>query len=265
MIWQIPNKTYRVYDRNPLDTVIAQVRYEPILRIGAGDGVPSFQDAVRKSFPAFSQKQIQSLEVTLPNQVQVQQDQVFQFTRKEDACKVELVKDNVSISTRKHASREQLVKDVQTVTSALHNTYAPIVTSRTGVRYVNIVDREIISRDLGRDVSWDRLVADEYLRIPAEVADLKSTLFMNEITSPLESGSLTLRYGFPLPKDGQSEPQFRFDIDRYLDGEVDISEIPEIMRQFTDDIYGLFHTFPGIELVEWMSNARTDSASDEVH
>ncbi len=265
MIWKIPKREYRVYDRNPLDTVIAQVRYEPILRIGAGDGIPKFQDAVRASFPAFAQKQIQALEVSLPNQVQVQQDQVFQFMRKDDICKVELVKDNVSITTRDHASRQQLVDDIETVTKALKETYAPIVTTRLGVRYVNIVDRKQISGDLGRDVSWQQLVTDEYLRIPADVADLDSTLFMNEITSPLDSGALTLRYGFPLPSDPQNEPQFRFDIDRYIEGQVDISDAPEIMRQFTDDIFGLFHTFPGIELVEWMSNSGTDATSDEVH
>ena len=120
-------------------------------------------------------------------------------------------------------------------------------------------------QELGKETTWPRLVADEYLRIPAEVADLESTLFMNEITSPLESGSLTLRYGFPLPKDGQSEPQFRFDIDRYFEGQVDFAAVPKIMRQFTDDIYHLFHTFPGIDLVEWMSKSGGGSASDEVH
>lgn len=265
MIWKIPKQKYRVYDRNPLDTVIVQVRFEPILRISAGDEIPTFQEAVRSSFPAFAQKQIQSLEVSLPNQVQVQQDQVFQFVRKSDSCKVELLKDNISISARNHASREQLVKDVNTVTKALSDTYPPIVTTRLGVRYVNIVDKAVISAELGREVSWPQLVKDEYLRIPAGVADLESTLFMNEITSTLDLGSLTLRYGFPLPKDPVLDPSFRFDIDRYIDGQIEVSDIPKVMHQFTDDIYGLFHTFPGIELVEWMSNSDAESSSSEVN
>ena len=56
-----------------------------------------------------------------------------------------------------------------------------------------------------------------------------------------------------------------FDLDRYIDGHVDTDKLHDIMTQFTDDIFSLFNTLPGIDLTEWMSKDISAAKSEGVH
>lgn len=264
MIWQLNKKERRVFDRNPLSSVVAQLRFRPILRIGEGKGVAEFQELVRQSFPGYVENEIRNLTIDLESKVSTKREKVFQFIRPEDECKVQLSSDNVLIETTKHRSRDELIHDMKIVINALTDVFSPINTQRLGVRYVNVIRKNAISQDLGRPTTWANLVSDEYLRMPAEIADLDKTSFANQVSSPMAFGAMTLRYGLVRPN--FSEPAtFNFDLDRYVDESIDIAKIPGIMTQFTDDIFSLFNTLPGIDLIEWMSNKGKATQSEEVH
>ena len=58
-----------IYKKNPLDRVICQLRFPPILRIDAEPPV-KFQDRVRKEFPYYSEKN--ELTMGIPSRVREQ-------------------------------------------------------------------------------------------------------------------------------------------------------------------------------------------------
>jgi uncharacterized protein (TIGR04255 family) len=264
MIWQIDKKKRQVFDRNPLSNVVVQLRFRPILRIGEGKGVADFQELVRQSFPGYVENEIRNFTIDIETQVSTKREKAFQFIRPEDECKVQLSSDNVLIETTNHRNRDNLIRDMEIVTNALTEVFSPINTQRLGVRYINVIRKDVISQDLGRPTTWANLVSDEYLRMPAEIADLDKTIFANQVSSPMPFGAMTLRYGLVRPN--FAEPAtFNFDLDRYVDEGIEIDKIPSIMTQFTDDIFSLFNTLPGIDLIEWMSNKGKAAQSEEVH
>lgn len=265
MIWQIERSKHKVFARNPLDTVIAQLKFQPILRIGSGKGVPDFQDLIRKSFSGYAEGEIRNVHVGPDTQVSTKVEKVYHFLRESDSCKVQLSSDNVLLEAKDHRSRDELLEDFGVVMGALEQIYSPIDSTRFGVRYINIIRKSEIEKSLDRSVSWDGLINAEYLKMPAKITDLDRTFFANQITSPLSSGEITLRYGITKPSTKDQEPSFTFDIDRYIESTVNLGEIGDILTNFTDDIFSLFNTVPGIDLIEWMSKSRNDDKSMELH
>ncbi len=252
MTWQFQKISRKVYERNPLDTVVAQLKFQPILRIAAGKGIPEFQDLVRKQFPGYGEGELRSLTVSPDTKVSSKSEKVFHFVRTDDKTQVQLSADNVVIESKSHQTRECLLQDLKSVTSSLISTFAPIDTVRFGVRYINLVSLETISSELERDVTWDTVIDKEYLTIPASVADLRQTTYFNQISSPMTIGAMTLRYGL-MKSEEDSSTAFCFDIDRYIEGEISLETIGDTLIEFTDDIFSLFSTLPGKDLLDWMS------------
>ncbi len=59
-----PSRQRIIYERNPLDRVICQVRFPPILRIDSE--IPAvFQERIRKDFPEYNEKEEVILPLTL--------------------------------------------------------------------------------------------------------------------------------------------------------------------------------------------------------
>lgn len=264
MIWRFEKKKRHVFARNPLDTVVVQLRFQPILRINEGKGVADFQEGVRASFPGYSEKEVRNFTINPLTKVTTKIEKVFQFTRAGDHCKVQLSPDNVLVETKMHRDRDELIRDMRTVITALENVYNPLETQRLGIRYVNVIRKEVVAKDLARNTSWERLVSAEYLRMPAKIADLEKTSFANQISSPMPIGDMTLRYGL-VRQDIHQDATFNFDIDRYIDGVVDLDDLENIMIQFTDDIFSLFNTLPGTDLTEWMSAGGLARRPEGIH
>ncbi len=52
MVWTLKKREDCTYERNPLVSVICQLRFHPILKVA--DQISEFQESVRGTFPAFS-------------------------------------------------------------------------------------------------------------------------------------------------------------------------------------------------------------------
>jgi hypothetical protein len=141
---------------------------------------------------------------------------------------------------------------VQVGLNALNSIYGPIVTTRLGLRYVNVIDRERISGNLGRSTSWAELVAPPFGTVPSGAADLDGTLFACEVASPIAGGGAqSVRYG--LIKDTEGPPKFRLDVDRYREGPMEPGNIVASLNAFADDIFAVFMAAAGPDLLAWMS------------
>lgn len=253
MTWQFPAKPYALYSRNPLDSVVVQLRFQPILKIGQGKGIADFQEIVRTTFPEYAEGAVRDIAIGPEGQFDLHESKAFEFSISAENRKVRLTSDNFLIESKRHLSRDVLLSDLQIVADAMKSVYAPVVCTRLGVRYINVIDPERISRDLGRTVGWRDLVKPDYLEMPADIVDLTDTQFSSQISSSLLPGMMTVRYGLSLPGNQSTGGlRFTFDIDRFTETDLQIERIGADVRNFTEDIFSIFHTVVTDELMEWM-------------
>ncbi len=250
MTWQLPEHEHRTFPRNPLDAVVCQLRFDPILKLQPR--IQDFQEKIRERFPHYTEAEAEQVEIDFPaGRVQGRRVRIFTFSARQDRCAVVVGDASVALQYRDHRDRSALMDDAKLVFGAFQESFASVSPSRLGLRYVNVVDREAIRRDLGRAAEWSDLVTGGFLGIPAGLADLVATRFATEISSRMDAGMMTLRYGLiPLP--ARADLVFRLDIDRYREEALDVSLVPGVIAGFSDDIYRVFRAAAGPALLEWM-------------
>ncbi|MCI0485873.1 MAG: TIGR04255 family protein [Blastocatellia bacterium] len=161
-----------LYKRNPLDQVICQLRFPPILRIDAE--IPAnFQDKVRTLFPNFLETSQWNVEVSPNLKGQIPFDIVqqvlqssgnknYEFSSEDGQWKINLTRNFVALTTKKYERWEEFKEKLQVPLEALINIYTPDYFSRVGLRYMDIIKRSALN--LG-DVSWDKLLQPYILGI----------------------------------------------------------------------------------------------------
>lgn len=254
MPWNLQEIQHRVFARNPLALVIAQVRFHPILQVP--NRIADFQELVRGRFPLYQQRVAHNIEIRdVAAGVRVQQEPQFVFQAPEDARTLFVSTGALGLETRNHTDRESFQGDVRVALDALRRVFGDFAPTRVGLRYVNTIQREQIGRDLGRSVSWEDLVTDGFLRVPGGPTLGPDTRFSGEVTSDVVTGGrLTLRYGLIAAPGGPDE--FRLDLDRYMDQGIDAASLEALLDVFADDIFSLFISSVGPALAEWMSGGQ---------
>ncbi|MCW9057838.1 MAG: TIGR04255 family protein [Gammaproteobacteria bacterium] len=256
MVWQLDNPEHLVYSRNPLVATIVEIKYHPILKIGSGKGVAEFQDCIRTSFPQYAEvaTQVVNLINNVPGQnaVEMREEKQYRFIKEGGATALTLGDSNVILENRKHHSHEDTLRDMELVVKALLEVYKPVKPTRLGTRYINKVSRSAIASELNETVQWEDLVCDDFLRIPCHIAETDGAAFAMEMNSQmLQGGAMTLRYGMKLDNN-QARSEFRFDIDRYMEGDYNVEDTCSLLDIFTKDIYALFSKMAGPALIRWM-------------
>jgi uncharacterized protein (TIGR04255 family) len=247
MPWNIASQEVERFKRNPLAAVVFQVQYHPILKIK--DKVADFQDIVRSRFPMFREQRAREIRFESPETLETVDSSQWEFSSEYRSSIVTLRDHALGIHRSRHLERSGLLDDVTLACRALETVGEPVQTVRVGVRYVNDMDPRTVSAQLGRDVGWSDLVTKEFLHIPNGLADLNDTKLYCEVTSAIEPGAMTLRYGL-LPM-GQSVV-YRLDADRYSGAHHELGSVRALVDQFADQIYYVFRQSAGKELLEWM-------------
>jgi uncharacterized protein (TIGR04255 family) len=155
-----------LYDKNPLELVICQLRFPPILKIEAE--LPSgFQEAVRSTFPLFNDAQPQvaiaqgippEISKLLGTMLPVQAPRTYQFTSSDGNWQITLTRESLALSCRKYRRWEEFRNILETPLSALLNYYKPAFFSRIGLRYRDLICRSALGLD---GVPWNELLVSE--------------------------------------------------------------------------------------------------------
>jgi len=252
MTWTLPSQAHRVFERNPLVAVVVELRFHPILRIPSK--IADYQDQVRATFPAFEQSNRQMVNLG-PAPVEIRLENFSSFAKADGSSVLTLSTSSLSLESRRHQHREQLMQDVKVGVDALVNVFGSVSPTRLGLRYVDVIDRDQIAIDLGRPTSWDLLLSQRFSSVPGGVADLEETLFACEVaSSALGGGAQTARYG--LIKDADGRAKFRLDVDRYQEGSFELNGVFPRLKAFADDIFAFFIAAAGPDLLTWMSNGK---------
>jgi uncharacterized protein (TIGR04255 family) len=253
MTWRLEAREHRVFERNPLVAVVVQVRFHPILKLEAR--VPEFQDQIRSRFPVFEKRHVQQVTFQVTpgpaNKVDVRHEDQFLFARADGSASLMLGPGSLTLENRSHLHHKELLDDFVPALKALEQVFRPVAPLRLGLRYINVIDRQRVSRELDREVGWGGLVAGQFRTPVGTLADEAGTTFLVETSSPVDPGAMTVRYGMLREPDG--EVRFRLDVDRYLDTGVTLDDVPAFIAAFALDIYSVFIGAIGEDMVEWMS------------
>jgi uncharacterized protein (TIGR04255 family) len=242
MGWLVPPQPHRVFQRNPLVAVVVELRFFPILRVP--DQIAYFQESVRSTFPGFREG---LSPLSAPD---VREERVFNMLKPDESAALTLSTSALVLEARRHKQRENFIADARVGIDALVQVYGPIAPTRLGLRYVNVIDKEQIEKDLGRTTTWPSLISEPFASVPASLADLDGTAFLSEVSSPMPTGAQTVRYGLLPDVDGRLK--YRLDVDRYAEAAVNTGDLVELLQLFADDIFSMFVATMGPDLMAWM-------------
>lgn len=230
-----------IYKKNPLDRVICQLRFPPILRIDAETPV-EFQDRVRKEFPYYSKKN--ELAMGVPSRVREQipnellgeilrtaDTKNHEFSSEDGQWKINLTRTFIALSTDRYGVWEDFKQKLEIPLKTLINVYSPSHFSRIGLRYRDVIQRSVLGLN---GVSWTDLLQPQILGV----------LVDSEIEKSVEN--LESVYEISLP-DGESAVRLSTQLTRNRDkGEVCYvidSDFFKIKKTPTDDVIGKLDDF----------------------
>lgn len=245
MTWKLDEGDHRHYRRNPLRQVIAQIRFQPILRIPGEVAV--YQDQVRQVFPSFRTKNEREVRVNV-GEFEVREEKYFLFSDSIGRI-LSLTSSSMTLESPDYRSHNDFFERFNVGLKALVDSFEPIDATRIGLRYVNFVEKELIEKDLKKELSWHELIAPDFLHLPRDLVDEKETNFNNEIVSPVaDAGKMFLRYGLR-----HQEQVFVFDMDRFLESDsFEVSQSTMLLESFSDQCSFLFGRFVTENLAQWM-------------
>lgn len=232
-----------LYRKNPLDRVVCQLRFPPILRIETT--LPAdFQEAIRSQYPNFAEGpgfQLQlpaDMAEELPAEIikqLVQGDapaaKNYEFGSEDGIWKVNLTRTFLALTTTKY-ERWELFKDrLNGPLKALIDTYAPDHFSRVGLRYVDVIRRSALGLS---GVPWHELLAQHLSgllgspEVGASVDALESTYILT-----LDDGSSSVRILTKFVKaKADGEVCFMIDSDFFKTKKTRLEEVIEKLDYF---------------------------------
>jgi len=154
-----------LYKKNPLDQVICQLRFPPILKVDAE--IPAeFQEMVRRHFPNFSEASEWNIEIPPSLGSQIPQDIIrpalqasgiknYEFSSEDGQWKINLTRSFVALTTKRYHRWEELKEKLEIPLDALVAVYSPDYFSRIGLRYIDVIKRSTLNL---ADVSWQELL-----------------------------------------------------------------------------------------------------------
>ena len=160
-----PSSPRVLYEKNPLDRVICQLRFPAILKIDA-ELPAQFQERIREEFPNFTEGS--ELRIQLPSEIR---DRIppeilgqmvgsstgknYEFSSQEGEWKVNLTRSHIALDCRRYTRWEKFKEKLMIPFAALTNVYSPRFMTRIGLRYIDIIKRS----NLGLEgVAWRELL-----------------------------------------------------------------------------------------------------------
>ncbi len=162
-----PSSDRLIFEHNPLQSVVCQLRFPSILEIGTADPA-SFQNRIRSVY--FEYHRDDGIPLGLPVGVPEELSRLIsqlpkgfgpglgrpthRFVNPDTATRVSLTTDFVAIETSKYTRWEPFREEIVRMEQAFEAEYNPALYTRIGLRYLNVIDRNA----LGITESWDTLI-----------------------------------------------------------------------------------------------------------
>lgn len=237
-----------IYDRNPLKSVICQLRFQPVLRIAVNPPA-EFQDLLLPHLPGYSRSadlfQELNSEVLPPiigNALRaVSSMGPHKFTSEDEKTIVTLTSEFVAIEQTEYRRWEDFRSVVQLACQALRDTYGVNTLTRVGLRYRNLIDPTELEeiRDLSlRDLLHPWILAElEHETVSEFVVKTNRT---TEIQIPDLEGAMVRVRNSADRAENDRIGTYSIDSDFFIMGKVTFDELEEILGIFNQYARDLF-------------------------
>jgi uncharacterized protein (TIGR04255 family) len=228
-----------IYDKNPLDLVICQLRFPPILKIDTE--IPaSFQDLVRKEFPNFKETTEVAIEFPPGQSTQIPLDVLrqmlpsnknYEFSSEDEVWKINLTRTFMALSTKDYRRWREFKEKLEIPFKALCKSYSSDYLSRVGLRYIDVIRRSKLGLD---DIHWKDLLSP-YIAGPLNSTDVGP--FVKNFESKYEinldtSGLVRITTKFVELKEENNEICFMIDMDIYNQEKINIASAMTLLDSF---------------------------------
>jgi uncharacterized protein (TIGR04255 family) len=241
-----PDSPRVVYRKNPLEEVVCQLKFPPILRIES-EPPASFQDQISDEYPILEDNPVQQL--NLPPAVArilsgeligAAPNRQFQFASADGMWKLVLNREFVALSTNQYKRWEDFSSRLQRALTALESQYKPpAFFVRIGLRYRNVIKRSEFG---GPDERWSRLLTPHIL---GELADervepsILQAARQTVISLGERGAQVRLIHGLAVPPE-QGEICYSIDSDLFTEERTEIANAFDVLKIFNRQAGRLF-------------------------
>lgn len=258
-----PESQRVIYRTNPLEEVICQLRFPPILRIESG--VPAdFQEAIRNQYPLLKER-VEEQKIALPPALERlvgefpigTKSRYYNFKSEDEAWTISLTRTFLALSTLSYARWEDFRGKLERPLATLHDLYKPSFYTRIGLRYRDVIQRSKLGL---AGVEWCELLQPHVAGSLSD-ASLSGAIrhIAHELTIELSSqeGSVQIRHGLA-KANGNGELCYVIDSDFYVEEKKETGHAIEILDRFNRKAGRLFRWCITKKLHDAMEPQRID-------
>ena len=237
-----PDSKRVLYNINPLEQVVCQVRFPPILRITSEEPV-RFQELIRDKFPLLEE---QNAGIDLPDEFSRQlpaellrmlptagtEKKSYSFSSLDGRWVVGLAREFVGLSTPNYGRWEEFKEHFTIGFEALRAVYRPAAFTRVGLRYRDVIDRNRLQLD---DAPWTDLLRAEIAGLFAAegIEEERIESVMQTVILRLSDcdGRVRMRHGLA-KTDDTGKLHYVIDSDFYAEGLEEDSDVTPLLDCF---------------------------------
>jgi uncharacterized protein (TIGR04255 family) len=221
-----------IYRKNPLEMVVCQLRFPPILRIDAS--LPAdFQERIREGFPNFSESTEFTIDTPVLSGDQIPPDLVkqaiktsgvknYEFSSEDGLFKINLTRTFLALSAKRYDRWENFIGKLANPFQALRDIYNPAYFSRIGLRYVDVIKRSVLNLV---NVPWRELLSSSLIGMlgsPDTDTFVENLEMLQEIQLSEQNG--TARIATKLAKTQEGENIFILDSDFFVAAKTNVDD-----------------------------------------
>ena len=221
-----------IYAKNPLQKVICQWRFPPILRIDSE--IPSaFQEAIIAEYPLYVEKP----ELQSDVRVALMSDQApdiarqlasttlvknHEFSSEDGVWKVNLARTFLAITTTVYSRWEEFESKFRSSYEALLQIYTPPFFTRIGLRYIDVFQRSKLGLE---QANWSELLQPYFLGLLSSSVSNRVNSLENTYEVSLEDERSIVRIATSFAQDASTQERcFLVDSDFYVPGKTLLEE-----------------------------------------
>ena len=152
-----------IYAKNPLESVICQVRFPAILKISTDPPV-KFQEALRKDYPLFREVPPLDVPTGLPPELSaimskllpLPASKAYELTSEDGTWQITLTQESLALLCKSYQRWEEFRSVLLTALTLLEKIYEPSFFTRIGLRYRDVIARRLLGLT---DVPWGELLS----------------------------------------------------------------------------------------------------------
>lgn len=233
-----PQKQEIQLKKSPLNEVVCQVKFPPILRI-ANELPIEFQDAIRTRFPGLEIERGVLVKLPSINGADIPHfepsPKIFRFSTSDGKASVALTTDFFALSTKGYSHWSDFLSDLSLVEKTVRDIFQPAYGIRIGLRFINKFTKE--NTDCKTTQELLTLFRNELIcLIQTDAWEELDEMFSQLIVRDNHS-KLAIRRGFGTE---QKEPFFLLDFDYFEEGQIGLDNLVPRMERYHSCIYDAF-------------------------